>query len=111
MIIYLRLPALIRVVFFTLKGECDWLVPTAQEHRPANELQREARSREAENRPVNPSHDLCAADAQQGHSIELDSHDGVCCLHLSQQVSGTSHGLEYVLLWIRLDLELYFLIG
>lgn len=86
------------VIFFAMEGECDWLVQTAQEHRAADELQREARPWQAENRPVQPTHDLCAADAQQGHNIGLNSKDGVRCLHLSQQVSGSAHFLVFFLL-------------
>lgn len=71
------------VFFSTLEGECDWLVQAAQEHRPADELQGEARPREAEERSVQPSHDLCAADAQQGHNTGLNSQDGVRRLHLT----------------------------
>lgn len=97
------------VIFLALEGECDWLVQTAQKHRAADELQREAHPWEAENCPVQPSHDLCAADAQQGYNIGLNSQDGVRCFHLSQQVSGFTHFLLFVLLWIYLDKLLNFL--
>lgn len=68
-------------------GERDWLVQTAQEHRSTDDLQREDGPREAEERPVQPPHDLCAADAQQVNTSRLHSQDGVRCLHLAQQVT------------------------
>lgn len=84
------------VVFpFTLEGQCDRLVQTAQEHRPADDVQREDRPREAEERSVQPSHDLCAADAQQGDSARLNSQDGVRLLHLTQQVNEAAHFLSF----------------
>lgn len=80
------------VVFpFTLEGERDWLVQTAQEHGPADDVQREDCPWEAEERSVQPSHDLCAADAQQGDGTGFNSQDGVRLLHLTQQVSEAAH--------------------
>lgn len=84
------------VVFpFTLEGERDRLVQTAQEHGPADDVQGEDRPREAEERSVQPSHDLCAADAQQGDGARLNSQDGVRLLHLTQQVSEAARFLSF----------------
>lgn len=81
-------------VVFLLEGECDRLVQTAQEHGPADDVQREDRPREAEERSVQPSHDLCAADTKQGDGAGLNSQDGLRLLHLTQQVSEAAHFLS-----------------
>lgn len=71
-------------------GEPDWLVPSAQEHGPTDDIQGEGRPWEAEKRSVQPSHDLCAADTQQGDISRFNTQDGVRCLHLPQQVTNDS---------------------
>lgn len=67
-------------------GERYRLVQTTQEHRSADDVQRKARPREAEELPVQSSHDLSAANAQQHNTSRLNPQDGVCRLHLTQQV-------------------------
>lgn len=67
-------------------GEHYRLVQTAQEHGTADDVQRKARPWEAQERPVQPSPDLPAADAQQRNTSRLNPQDGVCRLHLTQQV-------------------------
>lgn len=68
-------------------GEHHRLVQTTQEHGSADDLQRKARPREAEERPVQPSHHLPAANAQQCNTSGLNPQDGVRRLHLTQQVA------------------------
>lgn len=72
-------------------GERDRLVPAAQEHGAADDLQGEDGPRESEERPVQPTHDLPAADAQQGDGAGVDPPDRVLGLHLPQQVTMTTH--------------------
>ena len=70
-----------------LSGERDRLVQTAQEHWSTDDLQRKDHPREAEESSVQPTHDLRTANAQQVNGFRLHAQDGVCCLHLTQQVS------------------------
>lgn len=67
-------------------GEHYRLVQTTQEHGTADDVQRKAGPWEPEERPVQPSPDLPAADAQQRNTSRLNPQDGVCRLHLTQQV-------------------------
>lgn len=67
-------------------GECDWLVPAAEEHGSTDDVQGKDRPREPEVVSVQPSHDLCAADAEQADVSGVDPQDGVRRLHLTQQV-------------------------
>lgn len=68
-------------------GEHHRLVQTTQEHGTADDIQRKARPREAEERAVQPSPGLPAADSQQRIAHRIDPQDGVCRLHLTQQVA------------------------
>lgn len=79
------------VLCFSPAGERDWLVQTAQEHRSTDDVSRKDCPREAAERSVQPSHDLCAADAQQVDTSGLNSQDGVCGLHLTLQVTEAAH--------------------
>lgn len=76
------------------EGERDRLVPAAQELGAADDLQREAGAREPEERSLQPSHDLCAADSHQDDTARLHAQDGVLGLHLPQQVA----------LWVYLNI-------
>lgn len=79
-------------------GEHHRLVQATQEHGTADDLQRKARPREAEERAVQPSPDLPAADAQQRVTDRLNPQDGVRCLHLTQQV-GISFLIVCLFIW------------
>lgn len=68
-------------------GEHHRLVQTTQEHGSADDLQRKGHPREAEERPVQPSHHLPAANTQQCSTSGLNPQDGVRRLHLTQQVA------------------------
>lgn len=67
-------------------GERHRLVQTTQKHRSADDVQRKACPREAEALPVQSSHDLSVANAQQHNTSRLNPQDGVRRLHLTQQV-------------------------
>lgn len=68
-------------------GQRDRLVPAAQGLGAANELQGEGGPRQPEESSGQPSHDLHAADAQQGGSDGLHTQNRVRSLHPPGQVT------------------------
>lgn len=84
---------------FSPAGQRDWLVQAAAEHRSTDDIQRKDCPREAAERSVQPSLDLCAADAQQVDTSGLNSQDGVRRLHLTLQVTEAacaSHDISFL---------------
>lgn len=67
-------------------GDRYRLVQAAQEHGSADDVQRKAHPREAEDLPVQSSYDLSSTNTQQRNTSRLNPQDGVRRLHLTQQV-------------------------